>query len=81
MSDLRYVNSTALVSQIQARHNMPNIQLAFDSIRGFHMQFCVGRKQGASMPEIPAEFIHVTKKRNVVCFTTKDMVSTPHPNQ
>ncbi|OWA54865.1 MutS protein-like protein 4 [Hypsibius exemplaris] len=65
---------SALVIKLQERHGLP-IQTGYDASRGFHMQLFAGGKKPIAVSDLPKEFIHVTKSRNTIYFTTKDLIN------
>ena len=65
---------SALVVKLQEQHNLP-LQTGYDAVRGFHLQLFVGGKNPIDVKSLAKEFIHVTKTKNTIYCTTKDLVS------
>ncbi|XP_028395701.1 mutS protein homolog 4-like [Dendronephthya gigantea] len=64
-------DSLALVKQLGERHDLP-IKSAYNTTRGFHAQ--MNLNNNISIEELPSQFIKVVKTKNVVAFTTADLI-------
>jgi DNA mismatch repair protein MSH4 len=62
------------VKQLGEKHDLP-VKSAYNSTRGFHAQMHVNNKDNLSIEELPSQFIKVVKTKNVLAFTTADLVS------
>ena len=62
----------ALVKQLGEKHDLP-VKSAYNSTRGFHAQMHVNN-QDFQVEDLPSQFIKVVKTKNVLAFTTADLV-------
>ncbi len=65
---------TALVKQLGEKHDLP-VKSAYNSTRGFHAQMHLNNQDNVTIEDLPSQFIKVVKTKNVLAFTTADLVS------
>ena len=70
-----FFHFAALVKQLGEKHDLP-VKSAYNSTRGFHAQMHVNNQDKVSIEELPSQFIKVVKTKNVLAFTTADLVSS-----
>ena len=63
----------ALVKQLGEKHDLP-IKSAYNSTRGFHAQMNVNGQDNFAIEDLPSQFIKIVKTKNVLAFTTADLV-------
>ena len=65
---------TELVEQMGKEHNL-SLKTAYNSARGFYIQLYTGGKDGGpTAASLPPDCVKVTKVRNMLSFTTRDMI-------
>lgn len=64
----------ALVKQLGDKHDLP-VKSAYNSTRGFHAQMHLNNQDNVSIEDLPSQFLKVVKTKNVLAFTTADLVS------
>ena len=62
-----------MVKQLGEKHDLP-LKPAYNTTRGFYAQMQIN-DQAFSMESLPSQFIKVVKTKNVLAFTTADLVS------
>ncbi|XP_055328886.1 mutS protein homolog 4-like [Paramacrobiotus metropolitanus] len=64
---------SAHVNALAERHGLP-LQIGYEAGRGFCIQLHSGPKNPVDVTTLPPEFLYITKKRNMITFTTKDLI-------
>ena len=62
-----------MVKQLGEKHNLP-LKTAYNTTRGFYAQMNLNNRD-VPVEDLPSQFIKVVKVKNVLAFTTADLVS------
>ncbi|XP_046863669.1 mutS protein homolog 4-like [Xenia sp. Carnegie-2017] len=66
-------DALALVQQLGEEYDLP-VKSAFNTTRGFHAQMSLNHPDSVAIEDLSSEFIKVVKTKNIVAFTTVDLV-------